>query len=364
MKSVNVFVIILSLLCRISFSQNGIRKASVQETGYHVDVQYIEKTRTQFDLNGLSIKVEPVDPSSLSSAMDKSSVLNGKYSYTFLDRTRKEYFQTKKKNQIRYSDTNSEAFINGLEWLDENNIIDTGDYNSILREALNSDDLSDETDISNPYFLKDQYLSTFKVNFDNKTNNSIRFSNSFELLTENSLLEPLSNYDLSYLLEKSNTLNQYKLANILRYNLDSVLVIPANSSCTKYFSTVPINYNASSIEIKLNSRAPQSAKWDIVKEISPIDNQYIYYELYAYPSTWYYNDVFIIIRNQDINAYSVGRVLYIDEKDLTKELSILIYALYQGKSYYSVLKFTPATYIDLEKKKRTTLPVEMIQIKG
>lgn len=44
-------------------------------------------------------------------------------------------------------------------------------------------------------------------------------------------------------------------------------------------------------------------------------------------------------------------------------MSIFVYDIYEKKLFYFPLKFVPHKYLDLEKKRRDRLPIDLIQIK-
>jgi hypothetical protein len=154
------------------------------------------------------------------------------------------------------------------------------------------------------------------------------------------------------------------MSNLYRSYLNSDLIIPPNTSTFKYFATLPIDNSSNEFEVTYNEKTTQRSKWEITKETKEINNTYTFYELLIYPAgNYFYENIYVIISNSNVDAYIVGSKLYVNKNDIDKEISILTYAIYEKKLYYFPFKFVPRQYLDFNKKRRKSLPNELIQIK-
>jgi hypothetical protein len=253
----------------------------------------------------------------------------------------------------------------------DNDLIDDSDY-SKLAEEIQVDFAQKEEGTNsferasgsfNPFSIDAKYLSTFRITFVNNTDVPIKFNNKIELLSNKNVLKPLSQSEIISMLKVANSFNFPKMVNLGRYNLDSTLIIPANSSAFKCFATLPIDNSSTSFEIFYNDKGSQKSKWDISKTKQEINNKYTFYELEVYPTSWTYENIYVIVRNSNANAYVAGSKLYVDKDNIDKELSIFAYAIYENKLFYFPFKFVPHKYLDLEKKRRERLPIVLIPIK-
>jgi hypothetical protein len=369
MKKFFTVTAFLCLSINLIHAQRKLRQTEITENILEINQKYIEAKEVNFTLDNLLIRIEPIDPSSLNESLLNSFNLDGKYKYIFKRQTREEYFLKKSGRYLTYSNKpNAEILISGLDWLIDNDIIEQSDYSKLAEKILA--DFGESIDYTNPFnpfnYSEDQYLTVFKANFINNTNAPILFglNNRLEILSNDNILKPLSQDEIINLLKSANTFNLSKLSNLMRYYLNSELIIPSNSSTFKYFATLPIdNYN-NNFDVILNNKDSQKSRWEIIKDKKEINKEYTFYELEVYPAgTYYYENIYVIVLNSNVDAYVTGSKIYINREDIDKEISILTYAIYQKKLYYYPLKFVPNQYIDLEKKKRKPLPNELIQIK-
>ena len=365
MKKIVTIFFLIFLFGNFIYSQGKLKQTEFIEKGFSVHQEFLETKKIVFSSDNLLINISPVDPSSLNGSFTNTSYLSGEFNYTFIEKTRGDYFLKKDGKLPAFANkTNPEILYAGLDWLMDNDIIDESDY-SKLSERIQWDfgQTNGVSSSFNPYSINDKYLSIFKTVFVNNTNVPIKFYNKFEILSNENIINPLSKDEIVTLLTASSSFNVAKLINLNRYNLDSALIIPANSSTYKFFATLPIDYNSNSIEIIYNDKDSQKSKWEIKKNKKEINNKYAFYEIEVYPSSWFYENIYVIIRNSNLNAYAAGSKLYVDKVDIDKEISLFIYAIYEKKLFYFPFKFTPHKYLNLEKNRRERLPTDLIQIK-
>jgi hypothetical protein len=368
MKNVMIIAFVLLLFNGTIYAQNKLVQTEITEKGFTVNQKYKESKKTIFTSGDLLINISPIDPNSLNETLTDAFSLNGTYNYSSYKQTREDYFLKKNGKLLSFSNkSNSELLYVGLDWLRDNDIIDEIGY-SRLSEKIQLDFgiKNVSTNLYNPFNNEGKYLSVFKSSFTNNTAVPITFNTTdkIELLSKGVILKPLAMDEISSMLTVSNSFTLGKMSNLFRFYLNSELIIPANTTTYKYFATLPIDNDSSVFEVIYNDKVPQRSKWEISKETKEINNAYTFYELLVYPAgNYFYENIYVVLLNSNADAYIVGSKLYINKNDIDKELSILTYAIYEKKLFYFPLKFIPRQYLDFDRKKRKSLPNELIQIK-
>lgn len=237
-----------------------------------------------FNYNGLSVKISPVDAASINSEAFKSSTLGGDYereSYSSTDYIEDVSGLTSLQRAAREAKINATNFLNRLVREETINYkVGRNFFDRIVKEEEFGMDGSEVVSLSknedygkdlNPYYIKGQYLSVFKIVIQNSsTIVRTMYRNNFQILNENTQITPFS--DSNLLIYNPN--NFAAFLNSQRMNFpDSILVAPS-SEITKYIG-VP-GLNVSEKKVKVNYLGLEDMKSiEFASKIEKIDKEYV-----------------------------------------------------------------------------------------
>lgn len=360
----HLLIAMLVIIVVNSQAQRKIKKLEVEEIGFNVKLNFKSQIN-ELIYNDLKFKIIPQSASDLNIRFLNESNFNGKLEYSHYEKSRKTYFLKKPKKVNEKSDY--EFLLEGTDWLLANDKIENEEYDDLVKQIILNFDSNTGSEIfnthriisCNPYYLNDKYLNTYEIEIINTSDDYKIFNNKLLIETGNLLLNPLSSLDLTEQLEHCGLLNQNKIETLARYNLPNELIIPPNSRITKYFATVPIDYNNNELEISFKG-LNEKFRWNIEKEYNNIDEKFVLYEL---NNTWYYGE---FPSKSGINFYSVksseniffkNDVVYIGEYNLNEEFELISISLHLDILYYSRNKFRGIDFIDLDKNRRKSLDI-------
>lgn len=366
MKILITLILILGLTT-IGLSQRKLKKLDINEEGLSIKTQF-QPLKDKIDLNGLSIKITPTSADNLNLQFSLLNQMNGKFDYSFFEKSRDSYFL--KKQRPRRDKTDLEFLIEGLEWLVDSEKITDNEYNELFRliySSYVSESNSDPTEAeriisSNPYYLGSSYMNVFKIEFTNSTNNSINFSESLLVKSGEELLSSLSSDFLREELSKLNLLNFNKSLILERYNLEKSTLIPATSTITKYFAIPPLRIETDLLDIHL-ATANHRFSWKIDRIQNKIQREYSFYELAmlfkASDLTLDGSNYSILGKNSKAIAYLGDRKIFINSENSDTPIEILTISIYNDYIYFSrKADLKAANYIDLTKLKRSYISIE------
>lgn len=367
--------ILLVFLATAGFSQRKIKMLDVKEEGSSIKISY-QPILDKIESNGISVRITPVSAEELNRQFSRNNRLNGKFDYSYYEKSRDSYFLKKQKKQREKSDL--EFILEGIDWLFDNEKINQEEYDvlyNLVQSNYSSDFKSELSDVesmsySNPYFLGDIYMNVFKIDLVNSTNSVSKFDENLIIKNGDKLLTKLSSDFLRTELEKLNTRYLNKSLTLERYNLEPSLILPPNSTTTKYFSVLPIDLSSDKIEIILPNYS-KSLSWKVIKNQHDINEQYSFYEFvldYKLAGQNHTGIAYSILTgNSSQSAYIVNSKLFINSKDTEKNIEIFTLAHYFDKLYFSRQSNIKAnTYLDLKKNKRSTIMLdteEMTEVK-
>lgn len=370
MKSL-ILLVSLIFVITPSFGQRKIKKLDVVEKGYNIKINF-NPIKDNFVYNGLQFKITPISADELNAAFFEESNINGKFEYSYYYNSRTSYFLKKNKKVQEKSDF--EFLYSGLEWLLENDKISDQEYNEIEKQLIfyydeDTGEKKYNTEgiiLSNPYYIKDKYLSVFKIEMSNPTNSNIVFDKKINLHSGNTIYNPLSKAFIINELQKSNLLNVDKSLMLEKYNLPDSIAIPPNSQTTKYFAVAPIKYYNNLLEISI-PEVDNKLSWEVTKDEKIIDEIYTYYEfnidwIHA-GSTVSYADVFSILTSNSTSIYRGDNELYVGEDSLNEKFELFTLSLWSSTLYFgrnSDLK--GIDYIDYNKGRRISVPILLEKI--
>lgn len=355
---------LLAVITTVGFSQRKIKKLDIKEEGISVKISY-QPILDKIESNGVIVKIAPIPANELNTLFSQSNQLNGKFDYSYYDKSRSSYFLKKQKKKREKSDL--EFLLEGIEWLLDNEKINEEEYDELSRLVLTDfipDYKSEPSDaenitLSNPYFLENIYMNMFKIELVNSTKSVIKFDENILIMNGNNVSTKLSSDFLSTKLQESNTLNLKKSVTLERYNLETPLLLPPNSTVTKYFSVLPLELSSEKLEIILTNYS-QSMSWKVLKSQDKIDKQYSFYEFELANNDGVQelieDNYTILSRNSSPTAYLSDSKLFINSEDIDKNIEVFILSLYSDKLYYARKSDIKAiNYLDLTKNRRSMI---------
>ncbi len=132
--------------------------------------------------------------------------------------------------------------------------------------------LQDHSDYFNPYKINQNYLSVFRVSFENKSS-AIQNINlrSFQIASGEELLYPLS---FTYFENRLDD-EQEKLQNIYRMNMPNELTITPSQRITKYLAIPAINPRNESLQIQFLKES-DFTNFDFIVSMESITNTHVF----------------------------------------------------------------------------------------
>ncbi|MDP2887951.1 MAG: hypothetical protein Q8P34_03170 [Bacteroidota bacterium] len=366
-----VITVLFGVLTLVGFSQKKIKKLDIKEEGFSVNIKY-QPILDKIESKGITVIITPLAANELNVLFSQSNQLDGKFDYSYFEASRDSYFLKNQKKKREKSD--SEFLLEGIEWLVDNEKINQLEYIELRQQVLTDfipdykNELSDAENItfSNPYFLGNTYLNMFKIDLINSTSSVIKFDENILIKNGNNVSTKLSSDFVNAKLVETNTLNLNKSLTLKRYNLDMPILIPPNTTVTKYFSVLPIELSSDKLEIIIPNYS-QSLSWKVIKNQDKINKQYSYYE-FALSSVFqgqvlYGLNYIFLGSNSAPTAYVGDSKIFISSDDTEKKIEAFILTLYGDQLYFARKSDIRAMdYLDVTKNKRfiVTLDTEKL----
>lgn len=352
-------LLIVSFSLTISYSQRKIKKLEIEEKGFQVNLKFNPVKITSI-YQGLTLKITPISASDLNKKFLNESSFNGKFQYSYYEKSNSSYFLKRPKRKREKSAF--EFLLEGADWLYDNDSINKVQYESLIKQIVfnfdekNAEKIYNEDRIvsSNPYYLGDNYLNTFKLEIEN-TSSNLKVLDFNPLIESGSLLlNALSDEQLKELLEKTKLSNKNKLLTINRHNLKKSIIVPPNSSIIKYFSTLPIDFNNKKLNITTKN-LNEKFEWEIERKLNTINQKNVFYE---FKNVWYFNSNdsdngmnFWYIKKSNLMFFT-NEAIFIDEKALNRSFEIVTLSLYADKIYFSKVKIKGEELLELDRNRR------------
>lgn len=346
------------------YGQRKIKKSEVVEIGFNVSLQFVP-IASSITNNGLNIKVTPISPPELNERFLMESGYNGKFEYSYYQKSRDTYFFSKRKKNREKSD--AEFLLEGLDWLMENEKISENEakelYDQIAFKFSEGpiESFSNSLTLTNPYFIADKYLSLFRIEIENTTNTFKKLDNKILVESGSSLLTPLESESIIWLLNESNKMNTDKALTLERYNLKTNSILPPNSKIEKYFAVLPIDYNNEYLNISFEG-FDTKIKYNVIKKEKSLNMKYTFYNFLI---DWYYSDTkynmghnFCIVNNTTSNIYLLNNELFISEETIGQEYEVILFAIYYDKLYFGRQKIKGLDFLNKEKNTRKNIPIK------
>ena len=353
---VSVFLLFLSIQI---VGQRKIKKLEVNEKGFKIEMKF-ETVKDKMSHNGLIIHVVPISAEELSPVFQQESFYNGKFNYSHYEKSRKSYFLKKKRGKRKKSDL--EFFLDGLDYLLDNEMINKSEYDNLEKKMLYYyDEEFAKTHYSsnlieglNPYILNGKYLNLFKVKFCNPTNKIITFQDDFVINNGDLQLNSLSSEYITDRLDREVLNVSKKLSALERHNYSKGLSVPPNSEVEKLIAVLPINFNFPSLKLAITNNS-EVMSWKIEKNEDSFDDNYSFYEL-PLRSKIAYDIGFTILIDDSENIFKDTNKIFIGQQNLNTNFELLTIAIGRNTLYFSrTADLKGADYIDDQKNRRKSI---------
>lgn len=358
-----LYIIIVILFTNLLNAQSKIRKIDVEESGFEISTEF-DPILNEQQLDKIGIKITPISGSDLDSWFSHQGQNNGEFYYYHLDKSRNEYFLSKKNRKREKSDY--EFFLEGIDWLLDNDKISTQEFN-LLQEQISSNyentpkvTAAYQDSRSNPYYLNGKYLSIFEIEISNPTNVFKPLEITPFVESGTTLTEPFSTQQIINMQMQSGSYNQNQNLNLSRFNLPPRLTIPPNSTIVKYFATAPIEYED---ELKISIEGINNKyKWKVNLDYTSIANNYSFYECQL---KWYFDGSispgdqnFLVLNGSDGNIFLNEEEIFIEEQYLDEEFELITLSIYLDRLFFSRGTYTGRDLIDLQNNRRKILRIK------
>lgn len=365
----NSLLVIVTLLSINCYGQSKIKKLDVAEKGFEVSIKFTPVvSKIQYDKN-FNIEITPVSANELNSFFNSKNQLDGKFQYSYYEKSRDSYFLKKERKKKEKSDF--EYLIEGINWLLESEKISQYEYEKMylkisanyMPTAVIEETVLDENIKNNPYLIGNKYMNVFKLEIINSSDSVQVFNDKLLINFKTSVFQPLSN---NYIINEQNRLGQMsynKSLTLERFNLNLPLLIPPKTTIFKFFSILPIDVSNDMLFIT-SDQSEKKFSWKVNIHREEIDKTYSFYE---FNIVHYFGHV----RTVSGECYSLlltqgSDAIFLDENKLfvsceatELEFSILFYALYSGKLFFARTYPTNAgNLVNLSKSKRESIKIE------
>jgi hypothetical protein len=355
-----------------SYGQNKIKKLEVKETGYEVAIEIIPKINKVKCDNNISIEITPVSPETLNDHFFSKNQLDGKYHYSYYDKSRDSYFL--KKTKVKSEKSDYEFIIEGLDLLLENEVIDQNEYailyNSVTLDFntyINSEQIPKADNISNnPYYLNNKYMNVFRLEITNSSNSFAIYDDQLSVKYNNNLYQPLTSAFLKNELITMNQMTNAKSLILERFNYISPIIIPPLSTIVKYFSVLPIDFSSEDLIIYSN-KYNKSLSWSVNIKQTDINRSYSFFELHiehTYAgSSASGKDYTLLSTANPSSIFFDGDKLFVASDATGDVFQLITFSISYDKLYFSRMSNLSAkNYLDLSKNKRIPIKTESFLI--
>lgn len=369
MKKLILSILITSLSVTI-YGQRKIKKLEVKEEGFNIKMSYTPVVN-QLEVQGLNIKVTPLSTDNLNQQLYSESAFNGKFEYSNYEKSRNSYFL--KRSRKKSIKTDIEFFLEGIQWLLNNKTITEEEYEKLYKKIVYYYDKEEATKMynassflaTNPYYMGNKYLSVFKIEITNSSNEAKTFINNIMIENGQVLLTPLSAAHIRRELASIGMMNMDRSEALTRHNLNNITLVPPKSKFTKYIAVLPIDYKEPLVNVSFKESS-KKMQWEIKKDLKTIDQLYTFYDLnykLLYASTALTTgQSFNLLLGSSKSIFLGNSSLYIGEENLDEEFEILSIYLSTSKFYHGRLKSNGATYVNSSKGKRIIVQVDMTPV--
>lgn len=343
MKKNYFYVAVLVSLLVSCISEKELTTISVVEKAENLTF-YPNQVSKTLD-SGLLVEISPISADSLNIEFGELSIMNGKYNFIARKSSRKDVSLSPKPKKSKEENRFEIAIKNLLDYCKEKNI-DSKISDRLVRDFVNS--YGGGIGISslpkkinrNPYFIKDKYLSVYKLKLINPTSKILNLSHSdIHIVSGNESLRVFDNNDLISL----NSYTEDKLL-VLRKNLGSNLTIFPGDSIVKYVSTSALDIRNTKLNIYVEDKA---FKYNAKHSVESKEIKYVYHHIHIQYNSFYYVNTFAYVIDKKGNVHSI----YIEGKDLLipDSLSGEKIIMFSYEKDFDVYKFGVKKDLDVDK---------------
>ncbi|MGB0430628.1 MAG: hypothetical protein ACPGLV_09155 [Bacteroidia bacterium] len=364
-------VLLIILLCTVvlGYGQRSIKKHQVEEIGYHKNV-VLKPLNNSLIHNGLEVKINPISADDLNAQFNKEVNIDGKFDYAVYTKSRQTYFLKKRGRKREKSDF--EFYLEGIEWLLENNSINQTQYNELYSQIIKTyspdafANFNTAISYNNPYHINGKYLNVFEIELYNPTDNFITLKEELIIQNGNKTYNALPSNEIVEPLTRSGSINANKGQLLQRHNLKYNTTIPPKSTVKKLFATLPIDFKADYLNIYLMG-SEGKMQWEVVQTITTLDENYSYFEFNVDMSCEGYSiedrQSFSVLTNKPSNIFLNQGQLFIEEKELDTDFQIIGITIYNDEFYFGGIPLKKGSaFLDIAKGRRETISLRLSAI--
>ncbi len=350
LKKLSLFLFLTLFACA---PQAQIKTLDIAESSYAREISF-EHINDQVVVDSLEITITPIAPSAVDSLFYEEYFKSGQLKYG-----KQNFFvPDPPKHEYTIEDViDYEPLVKALDKLLDAGQITPEERTEFLGLIEPKDMEEEESDgkdyylhkAYNPYFLGGKYLSTFKIEFSNKSSHFKTFRNNFQILNDGQLLRPLSTEFLKEELHLNRQGNADYTQALERFNLSNSLLIPPGVKFEKYFALLPISFD-STIEISL-PESNEVFKYSFSEDVFERDTIYTYY-IFPLNSTYHGgNEIYYknyIIYDTEAVVFLKDNKLHVSAGDLNKTIKMSWLSINKKTSYFGTKIFKAEELLDLE----------------
>ncbi|PTM03458.1 MAG: hypothetical protein DA405_10440, partial [Bacteroidetes bacterium] len=318
--------------------QAQIKTFDLAESSYSREIHF-EPINSQITIDSLEITITPIAPSAVDSLFYEEYSKSGQMKYF------RQNFNVPDPPKHEYTIEDIIDYEPLVKALDK--LLDAGqitpeertEFLGLIEPKDMEEEESDGKDYYlhkayNPYFLGGKYLSTFKIEFSNKSSHFKTFHNNLQVITNGQLLEPLSSDFLAEELQLNAQGNIRYSQTLERFNLKDSLIIAPSAKFDKYFALLPISFD-STIEISL-PKSKEVFKYSFSEDVFERDTIYTYY-IFPLNSTYHGgNEIYYknyIIYDTEAVVFLKDNKLHVSAGDLNKTIKMSWLSINKKTSY-------------------------------
>jgi len=333
---------------------------------YH-NLTFLPEQIQKLGLGKVEVTITPIDAASLDQETSEAANRDGGYEKEIV--TGIEKIKSESESQSKAEKAYYNGVINGIEAINklvQQNIIPSNTAYQLKLRILNGEDsgrngteltsLSDSENFSNyynPYKINENYLSVFKITFENKGNEIEKIGlKELQVVSGEELLYPLGmEYFESNLKQETE-----KIKNAYRMNMPQELVLTPSQRITKFIAIPAINRKNENIQVQI-IKGKEIVNFDFKIKEKRIRKDYLVESYDIFPSG--FGDVntqyfYYAVTYQDgVSFATSGDRIFVSEEKKKIPASIYVVSINRTSSRARTAKKVNFKFNEQEKNKVT-----------
>jgi len=325
------------------------------------NVNFTPKQIIQETANDFEVKVEPIDASNLNNLSSLAAIGTGDYEREVID----SYYERANNQDLSRDEKRRIEHLIELtdiikEEVSDNTISSNLGYDLIDRMWGNNDNTKDGSEVNamenkgnplfNPYYDGSNYLSVFKLEMQNRSNQvqTLAFDN-FQVSSGSEILYPRNT---EYFEESLN--NSLKIENAFRFNFPQELNVAPKQNVVKYLAIPPINQQEDSLSVQYIDENYDVTIFKFSQNISRTNNAIRFKNFVIHPNFFEFaninrHDLFYSVEFSNGYAFPLlGNNFFVPKDNLDRILTICGVAVPKSRSGsepdFQCHQATPAKY--------------------